>query len=95
MSQHSRFAYDLDWPLPPASHRGSSISSSTVDSETTSLLSLSQYPPSNSAVTSPGSYSPRKSSWTAPGNEVVRLDLSTSVTMYVSTYVPMLDLLLA
>ncbi|OJJ46823.1 hypothetical protein ASPZODRAFT_131713 [Penicilliopsis zonata CBS 506.65] len=74
-----------DWPLPSpsrrASNRTSSVSSSTVDSETISLLSLSNFPPPPvTPATSPG-IAPRKASCLSLLDETVRLELNPSVTI--------------
>ncbi|KAL1962574.1 hypothetical protein VTN77DRAFT_9367 [Rasamsonia byssochlamydoides] len=67
-----------DWPLRN-SQRVSCMSSATQDSETASLLSLSQFPPPPSPTVT--STSDKGKSPQSPTGEVIRLDLNPSVTI--------------
>ncbi|RWQ99096.1 hypothetical protein C8Q69DRAFT_511685 [Paecilomyces variotii] len=68
-----------DWPLP--AQRRDSIASS-IESQSTSILSLTRYLPTPSPATSPLPGGPRISVQSA-SDEVIRLELNPGVTVYV------------
>lgn len=79
--EHHHHPYELlEWPLPPNARRHSATSS--IESQSTSVLSLTRYLPTPSPATSPGPGGPRASVSSA-SDDVIRLELNPAVTVYV------------